>query len=216
MSYTYSENYILPISHDEVVHGKRSLIDKMPLDYNDKFEEIKAFQGFMVGHPGKKLSFMGNEFGQFIEWRFAEGLEWELLKNDKHSKLLDFNKALNKYYLTHPEMYEQDCTYEGFKWIVVDDNVQNIVSFVRYAKNGDHTVVVVNFSPVRRDGYEMGVPTGKSYSAKLDSSLSKFGGNKIKSKSAKSTKGSMHGHDYHITLDIEPNSVMFLKCKENK
>ena len=216
MSYTYSENYILPLSHDEVVHGKHSMIDKMPLEYNDKFEELKAFVGFMIGHPGKKLSFMGNEFGQFLEWRFAEELEWKILENDKHKKLQEFSKAVNKYYLNNPEMYELDCSYDGFKWIVVDDNEQNIVSFVRYAKDGSHTVVVVNFSPVARQKYDMGVPMLKTYSVKLDSSLIKFGGEKLKSKSSKAKKGGMHGYDNHITMDIEPNSVVFMKCNVNK
>ena len=216
MSYTYSENYVLPLSHDEVVHGKHSMIDKMPLEYADKFEELKAFYGFMIGHPGKKLTFMGNEFGQFIEWRFAEGLEWGLLEFEKHKQVNKFSKDLNKYYLSHPEMFEQDCESEGFKWIVVDDNEQNIVSFVRYAKSGEHTIVVVNFSPVARAGYEMGAPSSNMYSAKLDSSLQKYGGNKLKSKSAKAKKGGMHGYDYHISIDIEPNSVVFYKCNQKK
>lgn len=167
----------------------------------------------MIGHPGKKLSFMGNEFGQFIEWNYKQGLDWLLLDYDKHRQLQDFVKALNKYYLDNKEMYEQDCSYDGFKWLVVDDREQNIVSFVRYAKDGDFTVVVVNFSPVKREKYDMGVPKAGSYSAKLDSSLEKFGGHKQKSKSYKAKKGNKHGQDYYITLEIEPNSVMFFKCK---
>jgi len=213
ITYAYSENYILPLSHDEVVHGKCSMIGKMPLYYDDKFEELKAFYGYMIGHPGKKLSFMGNEFGQFIEWNYKQGLDWLLLDYDKHRQLQDFVKALNKYYLDNKEMYEQDCSYDGFKWLVVDDREQNIVSFVRYAKDGDFTVVVVNFSPVKREKYDMGVPKAGSYSAKLDSSLEKFGGHKQKSKSYKAKKGNKHGQDYYITLEIEPNSVMFFKCK---
>ncbi len=213
ITYAYSENYILPLSHDEVVHGKCSMIGKMPLYYDDKFEELKAFYGYMIGHPGKKLSFMGNEFGQFIEWNYKQGLDWLLLDYEKHRKLQDFVKALNKYYLDNKEMYEQDCSYDGFKWLVVDDREQNIVSFVRYAKDGDFTVVLVNFSPVKREKYDMGVPKAGSYSVKLDSSLEKFGGHKIKNKSYKAKKGGMHSCDYHITLEIEPNSVMFFKCK---
>lgn len=213
ITYAYSENYILPLSHDEVVHGKCSMIGKMPLYYDDKFEELKAFYGFMMGHPGKKLSFMGNEFAQFIEWNYKQGLDWLLLDYDKHKQVQNFVKELNKYYLANHEMYEQDCNFAGFRWLAVDDSTQNIVSFVRYAKNGDHTVVVVNFSPVKREKYDMGVPCKTTYSVKLDSSLEKFGGSKIKAKSAKAKKGGMHGCDYHITLDIEANSVMFLKCK---
>ncbi len=213
ITYAYSENYILPLSHDEVVHGKCSMIGKMPLYYDDKFEELKAFYGYMIGHPGKKLSFMGNEFGQFIEWNYKQGLDWLLLDYEKHKKLQDFVRALNKYYIENKEMYEQDCSYDGFKWIVVDDREQNIVSFARYAKNGDFTIVLVNFSPVKREKYDMGVPKAGSYSIKLDSSLEKFGGHKQKNKSYKAKKGNKHGCDYYITLEIEPNSVMFFKCK---
>lgn len=215
ITYAYSENYILPLSHDEVVHGKCSMINKMPLYYDDKFDELRAFYGFMIGHPGKKLSFMGNEFAQFIEWNYAQGLDWLLLDYDKHKQMRDFCKELNKYYLTHREMYELDCSYDGFKWICVDDNTQNIVSFIRYAKDGSHTIVIVNFSPVARHGYEMGVPVRKHYSVKLDSSLKKYGGKNDTSAKTKTLKGGMHGFDYHIKLDIEANSVMFLKCKED-
>ncbi len=211
MSYTYSENYILPISHDEVVHGKHSMIGKMPLEYDDKFDELKAFYGFMIGHPGKKLSFMGNEFGQFLEWKFDDQLDWKILEFAKHEKLLAFSSDLNNYYLDHPEMYEQDNMPEGFRWLSVDDNEQNIVSFARFAKSGDHTVVVVNFSPVKREGYKMGIPALATYSVKLDSCKPKYGGNKTKSKTMKAVKGDMHSCKQYITIDIEANSVVYLK-----
>lgn len=213
ITYTYSENYILPLSHDEVVHGKCSLINKMPLSYEDKFEELKAFYGFMIGHPGKKLSFMGNEFGQFIEWNFTQGLDWMLLDYPKHSNILKFVKDLNFYYKKHKEMYELDCNYDGFKWVCVEDNTQNIVSFIRYAKDGSHTLVVVNFSPIRRKNYKMGVPCGKTYEAKLSSTDIVYGGESKGKIKCKAVKGIMHGFENYITLDIEPNSVVFYKCR---
>ena len=216
ITYAYSENYILPLSHDEVVHGKCSLINKMPMDYNDKFEELKAFYGYMIGHPGKKLLFMGGEFGQFIEWDYKKGLDWLLLGYDKHKRLQSFVKDLNKYYLKHKEMYELDSSYDGFKWCVVDDNTQNIVSFVRYSSDGDFTLVIVNFSPVTRTKYEMGVPKNGKYKVLLDSASVKYGGSKTKSTKVKAMKGDRHGYENYIRLDIEGNSVMFLKCNDKK
>lgn len=212
ITYAYSENYILPLSHDEVVHGKCSLLSKMPGEYAEKFEGLKAFYGFMYAHPGKKLLFMGGEFGQFIEWDFHKQLDWFLLDYDSHRRLHAFVEKLNAYYLKHPEMYEQDDTYDGFKWICVDDNTQNIVSFIRYAKDGDYTVAVVNFSPVARNMYSMGVPEKKVYRMVLDSNAVEFGGTDvIKNIKYSAKKGEMHGYPYHIEINIPANSVLYLK-----
>lgn len=212
LSYAFSENYILPLSHDEVVHGKCSLINKMPGDYDDKFAALKAFYGFMIGHPGKKLNFMGNEFAQFAEWNFKQGLDWMLLEYPSHVNMFNWVKAINKYYISNKEMYEFDCKQDGFKWLVVDDNIQNIASFMRISKDGDYTVVVINFSPVDRSNYEIGVPEKKVYSVKLNSNSVEFGGSDIESIRYKSVKGAMHGQPYHIAMNIPGNSAILMKC----
>ena len=210
ITYAYSENYILPLSHDEVVHGKCSLINKMPGEYKQKFQELKAFFGYMMAHPGKKLLFMGGEFGQFVEWKYYEGLEWFLLNYDEHKHLQDFVKELNAYYLNNKEMYELDDSYDGFKWICVDDNTQNIISFRRMAKDGEYTVCVVNFAPVERKGYKMGMPEkGRYYTA-----LTSESGAKWKKAEYTSKKGKMHGLNYFIDMDIPASSVTYLKFKK--
>lgn len=211
ITYAYSENFILPISHDEVVHGKASLLNKMPGDYKEKFDAIKAFMGYMIAHPGKKLLFMGSEFGQFIEWDYKKQLDWFLLDYDSHRTLHDFVRDLNNYYKANKEMYELDTTYDGFKWICVDDNIQNIVSLKRNDEAGNETIVVVNFSPIRRDCYSMGVPQNGTYTVMLNSDDVKYGGMGVGNKTYVAKEGQMHGLDYHIDLCIPGNSVMFLK-----
>lgn len=216
LSYAFSENYILPLSHDEVVHGKGSLINKLPGEYMQKFHALKAFYGFMMAHPGKKLMFMGGEFAQFIEWNYSAGLDWLLLDFDSHKQIKDFVCDLNKYYLNNSEMYEQDCSQDGFKWLVVDDNSQNIVAFIRYAKDGDYTIAVVNFSPVERLAYTIGVPEKKSYVVKLNSNSVKYGGSDEKNNHYKAKSGMVHGYENYIDIDIPADSVVYLKCAKKK
>lgn len=211
ITYAYSENYILPLSHDEVVHGKCSLVNKMPGEYDEKFNGLKAFYAFMIAHPGKKLMFMGCEFAQFIEWDYAKELDWNLLSFDKHKQTKQFVKELNHFYLSNKELYEQDCYYEGFKWVCVDDNVQNIISFLRFAKDGSYTLVIVNFSPVNRDNYKMGVPDKKTYKQVLNTNNKKYGGTDLKNLSYKAKVGEMHGYKNYIEVNIPGNSAMFLK-----
>ncbi|MCI8421169.1 MAG: 1,4-alpha-glucan branching protein GlgB [Clostridia bacterium] len=209
ITYAYSENYILPLSHDEVVHGKCSLLNRMPGSYMDKFNSLKAFFGYTMAHPGKKLLFMGGEFGQFIEWDYKKQLDWFLLDYDSHSNLHEFVKDLNAYYLANKEMYYLDTTYDGFKWICVDDNIQNIVSFVRSDGEGNYTIAVVNFSPVKRENYRMGVPEKRAYKVVLNSDDKKYGGESDKM-SFTAQKGEMHGYPYHIEMTIPGNSVMYI------
>ena len=216
ITYAFSENYILPLSHDEVVHGKCSLLSKMPGEYEEKFEGLKAFLGFMMAHPGKKLLFMGGEFGQFIEWDYKKQLDWFLLDYPPHNNMRKFVKELNTYYTKHPEMYALDDSYDGFKWLVVDDNQQNIVSFARFDREGNHTVAVINFSPVARNQYKMGVPENATYKVALSSKDKAFGGNlsinNIKYKATKLEKDmKMHGMDQYIEMSIPANSVTYLK-----
>ncbi len=218
LTYAYSENYILPISHDEVVHGKNSMINKVPGDYDEKFEGLKAFYGFMMGHPGKKLNFMGNEFAQFVEWNYSQELDWFLLDYPKHRTFQKFMKDLNAFYVENKPMWQLDSTYDGFKWIVVDDNKQNIVSFIRRSADGEYVICVVNFSPVERNKYVMGVPENVNYKADLFSSLKKYGGEEERRPTFRSQAKPAHGYPYSIKVNIPKNSVMFLKpeYKEEK
>ncbi len=211
ITYAYSENYILPISHDEVVHGKCSMLSKMPGEYHEKFDGLKAFYGYMMAHPGKKLLFMGGEFGQFIEWDFKKQLDWFLLDYESHRNLHNFVKKLNTYYKKNAEMYQLDTSYDGFKWLVVDDNTQNIVSFVRYDNNGEYTVIVVNFSPVTRTDYNMGVPDECTYRVVLNSNDKEFGGTDEGVIKYKAKKGVLHGQQQYIKMTIPGNSVLYLK-----
>ena len=216
ITYAFSENYVLPISHDEVVHGKCSLINKMPGYYSDKFALDKAFMGYMMTHPGKKLLFMGSEFAQFIEWNYKQELDWLLLSYDAHKQFKDFVKDLNHYYLRHSELYEQDSTYDGFKWVIVNDNSHNIVAYKRYNKSGDYTLVVLNLSPMNRDNYYVGVSENKTYSVVLTSDDKKYGGTGMVKKSYKPIKGYMHDEAQYISISIPANSVILLKPKKEK
>ncbi|MDR3294095.1 MAG: 1,4-alpha-glucan branching protein GlgB [Clostridiales bacterium] len=214
ITYAYSENYILPFSHDEVVHGKGSLINKMPGDYEDKFSALKALLSYMIAAPGKKLLFMGCEFAQFIEWDFQKELDWRLLEYPKHSAFREYVKAINKLYATEKALHEQDCAEGGYQWVVVDDKSQNIVVFKRVALDGSFILVVVNFSPVAREKYEIGVDEG-TYCVILNSEHEKFGGtlktnSTLKSKKAKTKK---HGSEHVIKMSIKGNSAVFLKLK---
>ncbi len=216
LTYSYSENYILPISHDEVVHGKCSMINKVPGDYDQKFEELKAFYGYMMAHPGKKLNFMGNEFAQFIEWNYQQELDWFLLDYPRHRTFRKFIKDLNAFYLEHKELWQLDCSCDGFKWIVVDDNKQNIISFMRKAADGSFVVCVVNFSPVERLKYVMGVPENKVYRTELTSALKKYGGDAERRQSFRAVNKPSHGYPYSIKINIPKNSVMFLIAEDKE
>ena len=177
MMYMYSENFVLPLSHDEVVHGKLSLLDKMPGDYWQKFAGLRGFLGFTLSHPGKKLLFMGGEFGQFIEWNEAQSLDWHLLEYEQHGKLHAYVKALNHFYRSEPSLWQQDHQRAGFRWINADDRDTGIVSYVRYAKDpADYLVVVCNFTPMGREGYIIGVPEPGEYREVFNSDRAEYGG----------------------------------------
>ena len=175
--YAFSENFILPLSHDEVVHGKGSIISKMPGDEWRRFANARAYYGFMWGQPGKKLLFMGQEFGQTSEWKFDRGLEWWLLDHAPHQGLQKFVRDLNRVYREHDALHARDCESDGFQWIVVDDSDNSIFAFARFGEDRSRPVVVVaNFTPVPRENYLLGLPRAGRWREILNSDASEYGG----------------------------------------
>ncbi len=210
--YAFNENYVLPLSHDEVVHGKASLVNKMPGYYMDKFAGLMTYLGYMMAHPGKKLMFMGGEFAQFIEWNYSQGLDWLLLDYPAHKGVHNFVKDLNKIYLTEKALFSKDTSYEGFKWLTVEDKGRNILSFMRIAEDGDYIIAVMNFSPMRWDNYYIGVPHNKTYKTILDSTNIRYNNGTTKGiRTYKAVSGGLDNQPYHIEMDILPNSVVYLK-----
>lgn len=213
MYYAFSENYILPLSHDEVVHGKKSMIEKINANYNQKFDNLRAFYGYMIGHPGKKLNFMGNEFAQFIEWDYKKQLDWFLLKYEKHKQMQDYVIDLNHIYLKYSQLWENDYDWNGFSWICSDDYTQNIISFRRINLKGDELVFICNFSPIARKNYILGVNKKGEYSPILNSDDKKYGGSGLKLKKIKSQNIPYHNYDNSITIDIPPMSTVIYEVK---
>ena len=212
--YAFSENFVLPMSHDEVVHGKCSMINKMPGDYGMKFDGLRAFYAFMAAHPGKKLLFMGSEFAQFIEWNYEQELDWLLLEYDKHKKMQYFVKTLNRFYLENPEFWQIDYSWEGFSWISNDDRDQSVISFRRIDKNGDEIICVFNFVPVAREKYRIGAPQHGIYSVLFNTDDEKFGGSGTYNEIDYITAlVPMHGYDQSLELKLPPLSALFLKLK---
>lgn len=217
MFYAFSENFVLPISHDEVVHGKKSLLDKMPGTYEEKFSGMKAFLGFMYSHPGKKLLFMGQEFGQFIEWDEKKQLDWFLLDYDAHRNLHSFVKKLNKIYKDNAPLWEIDYSWEGFNWLVSDDNTNSVVAFERKDKNGERIVVICNFTPVTRENYRIGIDSRGSLSYMLDSDAIAFGGaGQSVVKRIYTKKVPMHGKENSFEITLPGLSCVYLKYKPYK
>ena len=215
--YAFSENFILPISHDEVVHGKASLLNKMPGDYDMKFEGMRLFLAYMFAHPGKKLLFMGSEFGQFIEWNYKQGLDWLLLDYDKHKKLLEFSRELNKFYKEHSELWEIDYSWDGFQWISSEDNCNSVIAFRRMNKAGDDLVMIFNWTPNNFGSYKIGVPNNGTYKVVFDTALKKYGGDKPKlSGTYKTKKGKFHGFEQYIDLKLHGLSAMYLQKVKTK
>ncbi len=211
LTYAFSENYVLPLSHDEVVHGKRSMIDKMPGDYGEKFANLRAYYGYMMAHPGKKLSFMGNEFAQFVEWNYASELEWFMLKYEKHKKLSKYVTDLNRIYFENKEFWENDSDWQGFEWISHDDFSQSVIAFVRRSKDGSEIVAVCNFCPVTRKKYRIGVPKEGIYTPILSSDLKKYGGNGTRLSPIRTQKTPMHGFEQSISITLPPLSTVYYK-----
>ena len=210
--YAFSENFILPISHDEVVHGKYSLINKMPGEYEMKFDGLRLFLAYMFAHPGKKLLFMGSEFGQFIEWNYKQGLDWLLLDYEMHRKMLGFSKTLNKLYKDTPALWQIDYSWDGFQWISSEDNANSVIAFRRIDKKGNEIIAIFNFTPNSFDEYRIGVPNEGSYKVVLDTSLEQFGGSTIaKHPAYKTKKKAMHGFEQSIGLKLSGLSGIYLE-----
>ena len=206
MMYAFSENFILPISHDEVVHGKRSLLDKMPGNYAEKFANLRAFMGFMMSHPGKKLLFMGCEYGQFKEWDYSEGLEFFLTDFESHRKLQRYNRDLNRFYLNTPALYEIEDSWDGFEWIAPDESDKNVIAFQRKDRKGNAVIVLINFSGVDYDTYRLGVDRGK-YRVALRSD---GGEGKSNKRIYQSQKKEQHGKADSISVFLPKLSCIYL------
>lgn len=210
--YAFSENFILPISHDEVVHGKASLLNKMPGEYEMKFDGMRLFLAYMMAHPGKKLLFMGSEFGQFIEWNYKQGLDWLLLDYDKHRQLQGFTRELNNFYNEHSELWEIDYSWEGFQWISSEDNCNSVIAFRRINSKGEEVIAVFNWTPNNFSSYKIGVPEKGTYKVLLDTSLAKYGGDKSRKDNAYKTKAQpIHGYEQNIDLKLHGLSALFLQ-----
>ncbi|MBO4262341.1 MAG: 1,4-alpha-glucan branching protein GlgB [Clostridia bacterium] len=208
MMYAYSEHYILPVSHDEVVHGKRSLLDKNFGSYGEKFAGNRAFAGYMTSHPGKKLLFMGAEYGQFKEWDFSEGLEFFLKKYPAHRQLYEFYKDLNDFYLSTPALYGDDDGWDGFEWLAADDAQSNIIAYKRKYK-GEEITVIINFSG-REFDYRLGIEKGV-YTVVFNSDKAKYGGSgKVGKRTYRTRKISSHGKEYSIEITLPELSFVYL------
>lgn len=211
MSYNSSEKYILVLSHDEVVHLKKSMWEKMPGDDEDKFRNLKSAYSFMMGHPGKKLLFMGQDFGQLREWSEERELDWYLMEEPRHRQLNEYFRELLHIYRKYPAMYEQDSDWNGFEWINADDADRSIYSFVRKSKNGKNSLLFVcNMTPVARDDYRVGVPKKGTYHLLLNSNEVRFGGteaDKSRPASYKAVKSECDGKEYSISYPLPPFGV---------
>lgn len=209
MSYAYSEKYVLVLSHDEVVHLKCSMLNKMPGLGFDKFANLKVGYAFMMGHVGKKLLFMGQDFAQLQEWSEARELDWFLLAEDWHRQLQEFTKDLLHLYKKNKAMYELDCSPEGFEWVNADDAERSIYSFIRHSKDGKKNLLFVcNFTPMERAEYRVGVPRRKQYKLILDSDEKKYGGEgKVRPEIYKSVKKECDGRPFSFAYDLPPYGV---------
>lgn len=210
--YAFSENFILPISHDEVVHGKCSMLDKMSGPREFRFASMRTFLTYMTTHPGKKLTFMGQEFAQYKEWNFQKGLDWHALEYPEHKQYQSFVEAANRLYLEQPALFERDTTWEGFAWICSDDSKNSVISFRRIGEDSE-VIVVCSFQPVAHETYRIGVPYYGEYTEIFTTDLAEFGGTGIKNGTILSKEEGMHGLDYSIDLSLAPMSAVVLSVK---
>ncbi|MBK8971634.1 MAG: 1,4-alpha-glucan branching protein GlgB [Hahellaceae bacterium] len=213
MMYAYSEHFILPISHDEVVHGKRSLVEKMPGDDWQRFANLRAFTGYQLTHPGKKLSFMGSEFGQYREWNYQQSLDWHLLDNPLNRGQQHFTEDLNQVYRNEPALWQKDYSSEGFTWLMADDDQNSVLGYVRYANDWrNHLIVLVNLTPVPRVGYRIGAPLAGTYRMILNSDDPRYGGSGYAvANTIHSDARPLHHQAQSLVLNIPPLACVILK-----
>ncbi|GGF63454.1 1,4-alpha-glucan branching enzyme [Paenibacillus albidus] len=210
--YAYAENHTLPLSHDEVVHGKKSLLNKMPGSYEQKFAGLRLLLGYQITHPGKKLLFMGGEFGQFIEWKDQDQLDWLLLGYESHRRMQAYTAALNDFYLTEKALWELDHEMEGYQWIDADDSGQSVISYMRKGKKpGDTLLIIINFQPVERRNYRIGVPRPGTYEEVFSSELVEYGGSGVHNEPVKSSRLEWHKQLDSLELTLPPLSLTVLK-----
>jgi 1,4-alpha-glucan branching enzyme len=213
MLYAYNENFILPFSHDEVVHGKGSMIGKMPGDDWQRAANLRALYGYMYAHPGKKLLFMGNEIAQWREWNHDEGLPWGSVDEPPHVGVRQLVRDLNRLYQDEPALHQVDYDPAGFEWIDCTDNENSVISFIRRARNADDAVVVVlNFTPLVREVYRLGVPAPGRYREIINTNAAVYGGTNVGNGGVlETTPDPSHGHPQSISLTLPPLSALILK-----
>ncbi len=213
MTYSFSENFVLPISHDEVVHGKKSLLDRAPGAYAQKFAGTRTYLTYMMTHPGKKLLFMGSELGMFREWDHAQSLEWFLLDYDMHAKHQLFVSELNHFYMEHSPLWEMDDGWDGFRWIDADNAKESVFSYRRIDKKGRELIVVLNFVPVKREKFLLSVPFAGVYEEVFNTDDTRYGGDGCRNTGAKKTvRAPMRGYESAIEIDLPPMSALMFRC----
>jgi len=210
--YAFNENFILPLSHDEVVHGKRSLLDKMPGSGNEKFANLRAYFGFMWAHPGKKLLFMGGEFAQGQEWNHDESLDWHLLDIHQHQGMQRLVKDLNRFYVDHRAMHQKDCEAQGFEWVEADDTHNSVFAFLRKGEIGEVLLIVSNLTPVMRDNYRLGVPSPGFYRESINTDAEHYGGTE-QGNAGGVVAEEISSHHYHwsVNLRLPPLSTVIFE-----
>jgi 1,4-alpha-glucan branching enzyme len=210
--YAFTENFILPFSHDEVVHGKKAMLAKMPGDYWQQFANLRALYAYMFAHPGKKLLFMGSEFGQWNEWNYDQSLDWNILDFEPHTGLQACVRDLNKLYVHEPALHEVDFSWEGFEWIDFRDVDSSIISFVRRSlKATEEIVVAANLTPVPRHGYRVGVPHAGLYREIFNSDSAYYGGSNVGNVLLPAEPQAWQGQNYSIVMTLPPLGVVYLK-----
>ena len=214
--YGFSENFILPLSHDEVVHGKGSLLQKMPGDDWQKFANLRAYYGFMWTHPGKKLLFMGCEFAQHDEWNHDQSLDWHLLEYEPHKGVQTLVRDLNTLYKTTPALHELDCDGNGFEWLISENASESILVYLRKGTQGEALVLVmVNMTPSTYECYKIGVPNAGRYIERLNSDNAIYGGSNVKNAPIiESQRGEYNGRDHYIEVSIPPLSTVVFEIQK--